>query len=234
MNGSGSNMTPGRPGDDFPDLTFGQPKPLFQISAADALVLMKSPDLHHHVGSHYGACVAFPHRRTSRVKSQAVPIASCTFLGMGVRPVLLPTRRAAFRDAISSVVDAGPDEQVIRSYARRVVAMVENPEPVWDRAVCERPREPVRPPLLAVGVEQSVPFFGVPEPTCRRLLDMRPKSAHYIVHRIVGRTRPFVAPVMHLAKTFGLVRIEASRDSAPCARARHLSRVLYRVRVVNT
>lgn len=63
------------------------------------------------------------------------------------------------RRSVSHVVGMGAEEQVSGIRAGRIVAAVENIDPLGDRAAMDRPREPMGANLLAVDHEAAVTLF---------------------------------------------------------------------------
>ena len=87
---------------------------------------------------------------------------------------------ASLRQHVSDVVGARSEEQVCRVDAWRVVAAMQYPEAIGDRAIGELPRGAMRAyPLAAIGAELTVAFLGArcsPFPAVSGLVNMRPES----------------------------------------------------------
>jgi hypothetical protein len=99
-------------------------------------------------------------------------------LGCSPGPMLVSTAkgRSACKNLIAVVLLGSPRVQMLRVDAWWIVALVQHPQPRWYRTVMQRVRIFVR--LLAGTTHVPVPVTATcpsPEPTCRRLLDMRPE-----------------------------------------------------------
>lgn len=112
-----------------------------------------------------------------------------TVLGEVVSLAAVRPSVPAFRGAVTSVVRCCASKQVCRSYARRIIAFVQNPKSCRDWAARHDPRSAMRWDHLAHHLAGAVPgavFAGGPDPApselgaMRRywtiLVDLQPKS----------------------------------------------------------
>jgi hypothetical protein len=96
--------------------------------------------------------------------------------------LVLRPGKPSLRSAVFHVGAAVPDKQVVRSNARRIVAMMQHPHPGRNMAVVKFPRDSMRRsmPFMANAVDPNHPvsvcvFRPGPFPTTVSLSDLRPK-----------------------------------------------------------
>jgi len=101
------------------------------------------------------------------------------------RVVSITSGRSTALHFIVHIILWSPLKQMVRSYTRRVVAMVKNQEGVIDKAICQLVRHSMRSSLLAVPIKSTVPtvrYATRPLPAftfralTRRLINSCPKN----------------------------------------------------------
>jgi hypothetical protein len=117
----------------------------------------------------------------TELKSMATPLAR--HIG-SVHPRVAPASIPSLGNHVNDVLNLSADKQVVRSYARRVVALVENAESAWNWAVVQRPREPRCTCASPVHAEDTVAVFiarATPIPTSFGLDHVIPESSDGLV-----------------------------------------------------
>ena len=100
----------------------------------------------------------------------------------GLRHTLMQFRPTAFSNRIALILQISPEKQVIRPYARWIVALVKHLHAFWDRAIVQFPRNSMRlcPSAWFVTNFDNAVTEGMlvsdPEPAAISLLDFLPKA----------------------------------------------------------
>lgn len=103
-------------------------------------------------------------------------------VGMVANPVSAPSRETPLGRRISRIHSGGAEEQVIRSDAGRVVAAVEDPQPVWNGTVGQLPRNAmgecvgVPPAASDLTIAAGPPGRALPFPTAVGFRDSWPEA----------------------------------------------------------
>lgn len=99
--------------------------------------------------------------------------------------------RAIFLHSVYDVVEIGAFEQMVRPYARGVIAPVKNMHSLLNRAVSQNPGNAMRPRFLGkeTRIERAIStafsLSGCPLPTaCVRLVDFCPESRDGLLQRM--------------------------------------------------
>jgi hypothetical protein len=79
-----------------------------------------------------------------------ISVAPCYSIWVERRTVAITAGCSPLGRHVGRVVSRLTKEQVIRSYARRIVAAVADEHPLWDRSVCQLPGDTVCPSLSVV------------------------------------------------------------------------------------
>lgn len=104
---------------------------------------------------------------------------------------------ASFRHHISNIVAVGPDKQVLRIAARRMVATMTNLHAFCDWALCQFPRKPMRVIFVSANTERTVAqrrFVSSPYPAFAGLIDESPHVLVTICGRVFRALTRTVAP----------------------------------------
>lgn len=105
--------------------------------------------------------------------------------GVTIRSAVTSETSAALGDHVVNVVLNCPEEQVTGTDAGRIVAAVEHPQAIWDRAVVDFPGDAVSEPHagpLPSGPDDTVPLGQTvcrPGPATGGLLNLGPESNLY-------------------------------------------------------
>ena len=163
----------------------------------------------------------------------------------GVRVGIPNVPLAAFRDHVSNVVSLRPEEQVIGSVARRIIAPMEDGHSLRDRPIVQCPRQPMGEPqavaVLPVPDRPIAEFRSAARPTPASVIvldDFRPEA---IFKRSGGRGDggigirvPMVAPTLPMrgaegSRSHGATAVGNRAEDGELVFSRHGSIVAQRV-----
>lgn len=103
-----------------------------------------------------------------------MPFSSWHALWMRVRTAAISTGRAALGSPVLIVLALGSDEQMRRSYARRIIALVADMKPFWDFTTLNRPSNSVgKRELIGAELSPSVPSTAARRPQPARGVHVR-------------------------------------------------------------
>lgn len=140
------------------------------------------PEPRTHLGERSASVVEMPDRLDISFCEPccAAPFSTCETVRVVARPAFLARRTSttasALRDHVGRVVSLRPEEEMIRTAARRIVATMEDAKPSRDGAAEECPRETMSWDAMPGDTKLPIPELGlsrIPSPASGSGFDLR-------------------------------------------------------------